>query len=118
MKRRRKRRSAKKYYERLSVKQKEKLAEVEKLAKELMAKHGVSHYKFRFGISRTYAGLCSSDTITINMSYAIKNSIDEIRNTILHEIAHAIVGTTIGHRKEWQEKAKELGVTWTINYRK
>lgn len=43
---------------------------------------------------------------------------EEIENTILHEIAHAIVGVGHGHRLKWQEKAIELGVTWKRIYHK
>ncbi|MGB3454048.1 MAG: SprT-like domain-containing protein [Moheibacter sp.] len=116
----RKRLSVKSYYSKLSKVDKEKLAEIEKLAIELMNKHGVGHFKFKYGRSRTYAGNCSSSSQTIRLSirFVLKNDIERIKNTILHEIAHATVGAEHGHRKVWQDKAKELGVTWTKNYRK
>jgi hypothetical protein len=44
--------------------------------------------------------------------------LDDIKNTILHEIAHAIVGENHGHRQVWQEKAIELGVKFRRNYHK
>lgn len=115
----RKRLSVKSYYNRLSKKNKEKVVEIEKLAIELMNKHGVGHFKFKYGRSRAYAGNCSSSsqTIKLNIRFVVENDLERIKNTILHEIAHAIVGTEHGHRKVWQDKAKELGVTWTKNYR-
>lgn len=111
----RKRLSVKKYNNRLSKKNKEKLVEVEKLAIELMNKHGVGHFKFKYGRSRKYAGNCcsASQIIRLDMRFVVQYSIEEIKNTILHEIAHAIVGTEHGHRKAWQDKARELGVTWS-----
>jgi len=42
----------------------------------------------------------------------------KIRDTILHEIAHALLPIDVHHRIEWQNKAGELGVTWTRNYHK
>jgi predicted SprT family Zn-dependent metalloprotease len=41
-----------------------------------------------------------------------------VRNIILHEIAHALVYPFRGHGEKWQNKAKELGVTWERKYRK
>jgi len=115
----RKRLSAKKYYERLPIQNKLKLQEIELIAKELMIEHGVLDYQFEFGRSRKYAGICyyGSKFIRLDIDYCIRNDFDKIKNTILHEIAHALVGEVHGHRKVWQDKAKELGVTWTRNYR-
>ena len=33
----------------------------------------------------------------------------EIKNTILHEIAHALVGSQHGHSQIWRKKAREIG---------
>lgn len=115
-----KRLSVKSYYNRLSKKNKEKVSEIEELTIELMNKHEVGHFKFKYGRSKTYAGNCSSSnqTIKLNITFVVKNGIERIKNTILHEIAHAIVGIENGHNEVWQAKAKELGVTWTKKYRK
>jgi len=102
----------------LSPKQAEKLKTIKLLANELMVLHDVNHLKFGFGYGWKYAGKCSSFKITIQLNYALNYPIEDIRNIILHEIAHAILGVGKGHRIEWQNKAKELGVIWMQNYRK
>jgi predicted SprT family Zn-dependent metalloprotease len=48
-------------------------------------------------------------TITLSRRFTLLNSEPEVRNTILHEIAHALVGPNHGHGKVWKAKAKELG---------
>jgi len=98
--------------------EKEKLETVEKLALELMKEHNVSHYNFKFGYGWTYAGMCTEISIIVQYNFVLKHNIEEIKNTVLHEIAHAIVGPGVGHHIEWQNKAKELGVKFHKNYRK
>ena len=38
-----------------------------------------------------------------------KKNLKEIKNTILHEIAHALVGPKHGHNEIWKQKALEIG---------
>ena len=45
------------------------------------------------------------------------NSNDEISKTLLHEIAHALVGSGLGHSRAWSEKAKEIGVINPTEFR-
>ena len=40
-----------------------------------------------------------------------KASVDHITDTILHEIAHALVGPRHGHNAIWRQKAREIGCT-------
>lgn len=102
----------------LTVEEAEKLNAVEQLAKELMDTHNVSHFKFRFGYGWAKWGTCSLTTITLQLEFVLKYNMYEIKNTLLHEIAHAIVGVKCGHRLEWQLKAKEFGVKFHKNYHK
>lgn len=97
----------------------EKLMLIEEMTLNLMTIHGVSHFKFKFTGARRRLGSCSSDTIHLSIDHALHSEINEVRNTILHEIAHAIVGVEHRHREVWQNKAKELDVKWNVNrYRK
>jgi SprT protein len=43
------------------------------------------------------------------MYYLAKSSDSEIRDTILHEIAHALVGPNVGHGLRWRLKCVEIG---------
>ena len=102
----------------LSQEEAERLKIVEQLARKLMNRYEVSHFKFRFGYGRTYAGNCTTTTIILSLDIVLNWSLKEIENVILHEIAHAIVPVGSGHRLIWQLKAKELGVNWSRNYQK
>lgn len=100
----------KKYIESLSEDQKNRLVEIETLARKLMKKHGVAHFKFEFYRGRGGTlGLCTRDTIKLSIQHCLEDYDIEIKDTILHEIAHAIVGIENMHNKVWKEKAKELG---------
>ena len=96
----------------------ERLGNVEQMAKELMEIHGVSNYIFKFGYGWKYLGKCNNKTITIQLNFALNDSLEKVKNTILHEISHAMVGVNNGHKQIWQDKAKELGVTLHRNYHK
>lgn len=57
-------------------------------------------------------GLCVYQCRSIELSiYLVErdNSWDEIRDTILHEIAHALVGAGHGHDRVWKKKCVEIG---------
>ncbi|MDO4729555.1 MAG: hypothetical protein Q4B43_11205, partial [Bacteroidota bacterium] len=89
---------------------------------EQMEKYEVDYTLF-FTRSRRYKGCCFYTTkkIALVLTYGRYNfyyDLADVKNTILHEIAHAILGVGYGHRKEWQDKAREMGVTWTKKYRR
>ncbi|ATA67413.1 hypothetical protein CGC48_01490 [Capnocytophaga cynodegmi] len=89
---------------------------------EQMEKYEVDYTLF-FTKSRRYKGCCFGATkkIALVLTYGRSNfyyNLADVKNTILHEIAHAVVGVRYGHRKEWQDKAREMGVTWTKKYRR
>ena len=90
------------------------------LAEELLRKHDLATTKVEFRNHFEAAGKCyaNGETITLLLQHCLCDDIEEVKNTILHEIAHALVGVHCGHNIVWQKKAKELGVTWKINYRK
>jgi predicted SprT family Zn-dependent metalloprotease len=90
------------------------------LALELMEHHGLmpyskelSHLNWKFGWLRTKTtlGLCdfTKETISLSKHYVSLNPESCVRDTILHEIAHAIVGHGHGHDRVWKAKARELG---------
>jgi SprT-like family len=85
------------------------------LALELMVAHGLGHWGFRFNNHRRNLGLCipprdgQPGRIEISIFFACANPIEEVRDTLLHEIAHALVGTGNGHNSVWRRKAREIG---------
>ena len=86
---------------------------VKMLADKLLDEHGLIEKGWRFSFDRAKrrAGSCkfSKKEITIAKAYAEQQEGIEIRNTILHEIAHALVGSQHGHSQIWRKKAKEIG---------
>ena len=86
---------------------------VKMLADKLLDEHGLIEKGWRFSFDRAKrrAGSCkfSKKEITIAKAYAKQQEVMEIKNTILHEIAHALVGSQHGHSQIWRKKAKEIG---------
>ena len=86
---------------------------VKMLADKLLDEHGLIEKGWRFSFDRAKrrAGSCkfSKKEITLAKAYAEQQERLEIKNTILHEIAHALVGSQHGHSQIWRKKAKEIG---------
>lgn len=82
------------------------------MAQSLMLEH-IEDREWRFGFDngRRRAGLCSytDKKITVSKYLSLVHSIDDVRQTMLHEIAHALCGPKEGHGKKWLATAKRLG---------
>ena len=85
--------------------------EVRNLALELMARHGLEGWKFAFNRRKRALGLCRYGTKSIELSIYLVDANDgeEVRDTILHEIAHALVGPGHAHDAVWKAKCLEVG---------
>ena len=68
-------------------------------------------WTFKWDNAQRRAGLCSHTTRTISMSKPLAILADEaeVMDTILHEIAHALVGRGHGHDAVWRAKALAIG---------
>jgi predicted SprT family Zn-dependent metalloprotease len=84
-------------------------------ARELLDKHGLLHWTVGFNNCKTMVGRCWYHRKLIELSrlYVDNNDAEQIRDTILHEIAHALVGPEHGHNPVWMSKALEIGATPT-----
>jgi|GEM_PF-272915 len=84
-----------------------------RLASELMAEHGLSGWTFRFDRARRRAGLCRYDRREISLSGPLTALYDEadVREVVLHEIAHALAGARHGHDAVWRATARAIGST-------
>ncbi len=97
------------------------LAMAEFLAKDLMKEHGLISkgwtFKFdravsRFGQTKQSVNRSTGRIErTISLSKPLTEKRDEmkVRNTILHEIAHALVGVQHGHDIVWKRQAMAIG---------
>jgi len=84
---------------------------ITELARKLMVRHQLSHWSFQFDHGTQRAGCCHYKTqvISVSIAYAKHCSEAEIKDTILHEIAHALVGKAHNHDAVWKAKAVEIG---------
>lgn len=92
------------------------LLAAKKLARELMAEHGVADWRFEFdgGVKRfgicCYGWLGGPGTIGLSEKLTLLNSEERVRLVILHEIAHALVGSSVeSHGAIWERKCREIG---------
>jgi predicted SprT family Zn-dependent metalloprotease len=90
-------------------------ANVRELAARLMAEHNLTAWEFGFNRNVRRAGVCrypgrrTAGRIELSRHFVERNSVEEVRDTILHEIAHALVGPQHGHDAVWKAKCKEIG---------
>lgn len=94
--------------------------ECERLAQELFTKHNLLEWKLVWKkklVRWSTAGSCNyrKKIITLQPTYVEKNGVEEITNTILHEIAHALMPRH-HHNKFWKRKAIEIGCTGSVHY--
>lgn len=85
------------------------------LATELMAEHGLLQrgWSFAFNRRKRSLGLCvyTDKRIELSLFFVIKNDEPAVRDTVLHEIAHALAGHKAGHGPVWAELCRRLGAT-------
>lgn len=89
--------------------------EIAKLkSKILMLEHGLiqNGWKFTFNRRTTSLGVCSyyKRTIFLSEKYTRLNDWEpEMKDTVLHEISHALCGPGQGHNWTWKMKCREIG---------
>ncbi len=89
------------------------ILEANHLAHLLIGKHRLDGWTFRLNNGRRQLGLCREDRKSIELSrhYVLRNEREHVMDTLLHEIAHALVGTRHGHDSVWKEMCATLGCT-------
>ena len=80
------------------------------LARSLMIQHGLSGWAFRFDHARRRFGSCryGEKTITLSRPLTLLNDDGQVRDTVLHEIAHALCPGD-GHGPNWKAACRRLG---------
>ncbi len=89
------------------------LTRVKELANWYLMKYGIASkgWIVIFNNSKRKFGWCSYTTKIISLSkpLCLLNEEKYVKNTILHEIAHALVGPSHSHNQVWKNKSIELG---------
>ena len=87
------------------------LLSAQNLASKLFAIYKLKNWSFQFDRAKRRFGCCNFSTKTISLSRALVelNPPQKVRDTLLHEIAHALVGPRQGHNSVWREKVLEIG---------
>jgi predicted SprT family Zn-dependent metalloprotease len=84
-------------------------------ATALLHIHGLAQQGWTVKLDRAKArfGQCNYTTKTISLSRALTESTtrERVENTVLHEIAHALVGRKAGHGPVWQAAHRRIGGT-------
>ena len=88
--------------------------EIVRFAKERLNQYGLKEWSVRLNTDITvgYYGLCSHNDkcIILNAFHVDTHPDSEVKDTVLHEIAHALVGPKHGHDPHWVTRAREIGV--------
>lgn len=87
------------------------LDSAKELAHDLMHLYGLTSWSFKFNNTKRMLGICKagSKRIELSAAYVYQNNEEHVRDTILHEIAHAIVGVEHGHDDVWKEMCVQIG---------
>jgi hypothetical protein len=87
--------------------------QIYKLAHQMLAEHGLINTGWTFAFDNAVGrfAVCKHRNKRIYLSQVLTMGLSEqkIRQAILHEIAHALVGYGHGHSNIWRSKAMSIG---------
>jgi len=81
------------------------------MAEYLLEVHGLDDWEVSYDNAKRRAGICKFGERTLGLSAPLTavHSEADVRDTILHEIAHALVGPRHGHDAHWRRVAMSIG---------
>lgn len=98
------------------------LVAAEKLCRSLLQEHGLLKYRFEWGNMRVQVANCSTSPLNDNRApqyrtgrvrfsryYAAEYTEAQVKETMLHEIAHALASHDVNHGPEWKKIALSIG---------
>ena len=92
-----------------------KIDDAKKMARELLDQHGFDYVQIEISnrMKRTLGLACfkrgKPEVLKLQAHYICNNSTQDIKDTILHEIAHFIAGYEAGHNYKWQMACVKIG---------
>lgn len=83
----------------------------ETIAHQLLAAHPLPGWTFGWNRRKRALGLCRYAQRRIELSHYFVRDNDEpaVRDTVLHEIAHALAGERAGHGPKWKAMCTKIG---------
>jgi predicted SprT family Zn-dependent metalloprotease len=84
---------------------------VSERARGLLAAYALHGWSFAFNRSKVQMGLClyGPRMVVLSVHFVELNDDATVLDTLLHEIAHALVGPGHGHDAVWRAKCLEVG---------
>lgn len=81
------------------------------LANRLLLEHGLTGWRVELDGAKTRAGVCryADQVIGLSAPLTLLHDAEEVRDTLLHEIAHALVGPEHAHDRVWRVTALRIG---------
>ena len=81
------------------------------LARSLLDAHGLHDWTFAFNRAKRQLGVCryGPRRIELSLHFVAANAEAAIRETLLHEIAHALAGPRAGHGPTWKAVCRRVG---------
>ena len=87
------------------------LQEIQSYAEAKLLEHDLTDWQFKFGKSKRAVGMCKfkPKVIEISKHWIVLLEDDEIKDVILHEIAHALTPHDKGHCNAWKAACRRIG---------
>lgn len=87
------------------------LREADGMARELIGHFPLKGWAFGWNRRKRSLGLCRyrDRRIELSVHFVLANGIEQVRETILHEIAHALAGEKAGHGAVWKMMCMRVG---------
>ncbi len=95
--------------------------EIIEVAERLIAEHLADKkwvWTFYFDNALKRVGACHHDTkrISVSRHYVAIAELDDVEQTLLHEVAHAMVGKKHNHSQHWLDTARSIGYTGWVRH--
>lgn len=91
------------------------IEQAQKIMNDLFIEHRLLGWKFEIISTRSKRNIAwcneSRKLIAFQDRYFFAMTYNQVMDTLLHEVAHAIAGHKAGHGPEWREVCRDLGCT-------
>lgn len=89
------------------------IGDAREMARQLLDEHGLEDWTLVLDRAKRRAGVCRYTDRSIGLSrhLTLIHTREQVRDTVLHEIAHAHAGPRAGHGPRWRAAALAIGAT-------